>query len=215
MQGWAGPPVRRGTAVPAAPARWRRTAPPSADRVHDGGAREVVEPRLRQPAAAPRPGADQRVQERAQQRGEDQEHPELHPLGEGSGNDGCGRGDEDHLEEPVGARRGVGVRRCPPPPRLPGEQRRLVVRGRVQAAQHAVPPVDVGVHQVVADRVVRRPCDRVQAEVLQADDGGVLRGHGAGFEHREAGGHPHHQDGAAEGEVGVEDEGGHTAHLIV
>jgi hypothetical protein len=55
---------------------------PATDGVHDGGACEVGEAHLGEPAAAPLPGGRDRVDEAGQDDGEDQERPQLDALGQ-------------------------------------------------------------------------------------------------------------------------------------
>ena len=75
---------------------------PAAGRMHDGGAGEILEAHLVEPALAPRPGADHGIDEGGQQRDVDKERPELHPFGQCAGDDRGGRRHEHHLEEPIG-----------------------------------------------------------------------------------------------------------------
>ncbi|MNQ98641.1 hypothetical protein D3C85_1143450 [compost metagenome] len=70
--------------------------------VDDAGAREVGEARLFQEAAAPAPVALDGVDEAGHHHAEQQEGPELHPLGHRPRDDGGGGRHEDHLEEEVG-----------------------------------------------------------------------------------------------------------------
>ena len=49
------------------------------------------------------------------------------------------------------------------------------------------------VHDVVANQIEGQPGDRIEADVLEADDRGVLCAHGPRFEHGEARAHPHDQ----------------------
>ena len=89
----------------------------------------------------------------------------------------------------------------------------LVCRGAVQQLELADKPAQqVAVHEVVANDEVGQTRDGVQANVLQADHGGVLGAHRAGFEHGEAGAHPHDQRAPHQEGEGVEDERGLAVH---
>ena len=79
-----------------------RECGPAAGAVDYGGAGEVGEAHLGEPAASPGPCADDGVDDGGEDEGEEEERPHLDAFGEGAGYDGCGGGDEDHLEEPVG-----------------------------------------------------------------------------------------------------------------
>src|SRR5690606_18844902 len=72
-----------------------------------------------------------------------------------------------------------------------------VVAGRqhADAGDHAVA---VAVHDAVAAEHVHDARDRVEPDVLRQDLGRVLGAHEPGLEHREAGGHPHHERAAYE-----------------
>ena len=73
---------------PTTSAPARAAAPPVP--CNDGRSGEVLEAHRVQPAAAPCPGADDRVDECGQHQGEDEERPELDPLGQRTGDDGRG-----------------------------------------------------------------------------------------------------------------------------
>src|SRR3546814_9229882 len=60
---------------------------PATHRMDDGRAGEVGEARFGEPAAAPGPGALDRVDEPGQDHGEDHERPELDALGKGARDD--------------------------------------------------------------------------------------------------------------------------------
>ena len=132
--------------------------------------------------------------------------PEFHPFGQRARDDG-GRGrHEHHLEKPV---RHDGVAVLDDRFFHGGialEQGDFFSGRTVEEFEGADPRPDVHVHQVVADREVGEPGDRVEADVLQTDDGCVLRADGPGLQHREAGAHPHHQRTPDQERKGVEDE---------
>ncbi len=88
---------------------------------------------------------------------------------------------------------------------VPSEQRDLVRRRAVEEADGPDQAAHVDVHQAIADEVVGEPGDRVDADVLETDHGCVLGTHGTGFQHGEAGAHPHHQRAPDQEREGVED----------
>ena len=116
----------------------------------------------------------------------------LHPFGERAGDDGGGGGHEHHLEEPVG-HRGIAVVDDGPGRRrlrriVRGVQQLHLFAGRsVEQRERAEPAalVHPDIHDVVADQVEHQAGDRVQADILEADDGRVLGADGARFQHRE------------------------------
>ena len=79
---------------------------PAADGVDERGAGEVMEVHVGEPAAAPAPGADERIDQRDVDGGEDEVAGELDAFGDGTADDGGGGGGEHALEEEV---RPVGV----------------------------------------------------------------------------------------------------------
>ena len=103
--------LRRSVAIELADARpddeRHRQGGESADRMHHAGAGKVavafaqteVGAELREPAAAPRPVAEERIGERAHQHRRNAEGEELPALGAGAGDDGQRRIHEDHLEQ--------------------------------------------------------------------------------------------------------------------
>ena len=136
----------------------------------------------------------------------DEERPELHALGQGARDDRGGRRHEHHLEEPVG-HRGVAARHDGLGGGLVAtEQRDLVSARRVRQRERTDPAPDIDVHQVVADQIVGEAGDGIEADVLQADDRGVLGADRTGLQHGEAGAHPHDQRAPDEEREAVEDE---------
>ena len=71
---------------------------------------EIVEAQLVEPAAAPLPGSDDRIDERHEDRGEDHERRELDTFCDRTGNDRCGGRGEHRLEEEVSPVRVTTVR---------------------------------------------------------------------------------------------------------
>ena len=134
--------------------------------------------------------------------GEGQEGPQLDALGQRARDDRGGGGAEHQLEEEVRADRGVGdvdVRRA--------DADRLERRPVPKAPSTLwIDQPSPRVHQVVADQVVHDRGDREEADVLGELHGHVLRPHEAGFEHREARGHPEHQEAADQEQKRGEDE---------
>ena len=182
---------------------------PAADAMHDRGAGKIGEAHLGQPAATPGPGPLDWVDDAGQDDGEQQERPQFDPLGKRPGNDRGRGGDKHHLEEPVGGDRiavaddsadllGSGL--------FGAKQCQLGFGGIVEgAAQRADPARDIGIHQAIADQVIHQPGDGIERDVFQADGGGVLGSHQAGFQHGEPGGHPHDQRAVHQEGKGVED----------
>ena len=126
---------------------------------------------------------------------------------------GRGGRHKHHLEEPV-RHGGVAVLQNGTLGRfVAGEQCHLVGGGAVEEIERTNQAADIDVHQVVADEEVHQPGDGVEADVLQANHRRVLGAHGAGFEHREAGAHPHHQSTPDQERKGVEDELRFLAHI--
>jgi hypothetical protein len=123
---------------------------------------------------------------------EDQEGPELDPLGQGARHDRRRGGAEHQLEEEVGGNRGVverGVRRRKANGSSDGrrEQRADPARDR---------PGVTRIHEVEADEPVHDARDREERDVLRQLRGDVLRPDEAGLEHGEARGHPHDEEAA-------------------
>ena len=83
---------------------------PAADAVHDGRSGEIPEAGRRQPAAAPDPVAGDRIDERDQQKREDDEREVLDPFGHRAGHDRRGRSGKDELEEELREERNAGPR---------------------------------------------------------------------------------------------------------
>ena len=73
----------------------------AAGHVHDAGTGEVAVAELGEPATAPGPVDDDRVDERGQEHRVDRVRTEAHALRDGTGDDGRRRGGERHLEEEV------------------------------------------------------------------------------------------------------------------
>ena len=137
---------------------------------------------------------------RRQHGDEQEERPQLDALGQGAGDDRSGGGHENHLEEPVGHRGVAGLDDLGARRRLRRvvgalEQRHFVARRPVEQGERAEPAAlfHADIHDVVADEVEHQPGYRVEADILEADDGRVLGADGARFQHRETGAHPHHQ----------------------
>ena len=69
------------------------------------------------------------------------------------------------------------------------------------------PPFSTPVNMnAVPDEVEGQGGDGADADVLQADDRCILGAHGAGFQHREARAHPHHERAPDEEGEGTQDE---------
>ena len=184
---------------------------PAAGRVDDRRPGKILEAHRVKPAAAPGPRADDRVDDRREHGDEQEERPEPHPLGQGAGDDGGGRGDEHHLEEPVRHRRLAGRDDC----RAylvgtfrAGQQLHFVGRGAIEQRERAEPAalLHPDIHDVVADEIEHQPGDGIEADILQADDRSVLGAHRARFEHGKAGAHPHYERAPYEERETVQDE---------
>src|SRR5690606_35513919 len=82
---------------------------PTTHSVDDGGAREVVEPPLAEPASTPLPEADDGIDQGHVYGREPHEAVELDAFGDSPRDDGGGGGGEHGLEEEVGPVGGAGV----------------------------------------------------------------------------------------------------------
>jgi hypothetical protein len=155
----------------------------AAGHVHDGGAGEVLEAELGDPAATPGPRADHRVDQGGHHGRDDDVGTELHPLGDGAGHDRRRGGGEHRLEGEVDLQRVAGLGH-------------VVRGGGEEEAVGAEQPRGLGaVHQAPPDRVVGQHPDRDGHEVLADDVRDVLAAGQPGLEHREAGVHDEHQHG--------------------
>ena len=209
---WPGKRVRRAVLVELAEARAEHQRAgqrrDTAHGVHDAGAGEVhvAEPEvhavaeLAQPAATPRPGAEQRVVDGAAEQAPTDERLPLPPLGHGAGRDrGGGVHEGDHVEEEAGDRGATGLadvteREAALPQEHPVAGADEVAadggvvadeRRRVAAEHEGVPDEEVGDEPETEDGEVRRH-----------DVGGVLRPAEAGLDEREAGLHEDDEHGA-------------------
>ncbi len=122
---------------------------------------------------------------------EQEERPELHALGDGTGDDRHRGRDKHDLEEEVGQARVVSVAATG------DDVGRGIVAGAKQAAaqcqnalKHAALKV-ARIHDRVTAQHVHDAGDRIETDVLGQDLGRVLGPHQTGFEHREARRHPH------------------------
>ena len=171
-------------------------AQPAAGGMDDGGAGEVGEAGadVVQPAAAPGPVADDRIDQRGHEHAVDHVGGKAGPFGHGAGDDrrrGCG---EHRLEQPEGE---VGS--------IAGPGRGEVGQEEVAAAEQA--GLAGPEHEGVADGPERQHADGEVHEVLHQDVGRVLGAGEARFEHREAGLHQEDQDGREQRPYRVDRQG--------
>src|SRR5690606_29275095 len=148
--------------------------------------------------AAPGPGTFHRIDEAGHDHGEGQEGPELHALGDRSGDNRHGGGHEDDLEEEVG---------CARVDRAAFEAVFTASKlaqhcSRVDLANAAQEEAAV-VHDLIATDQVHDAGDREQTHVLGENFGCVLGSDQTRFEHRESGGHPHDQSATDQEVKGV------------
>ena len=180
--------------------------------VHDAGAGEVDVadaqvsrvPQLVEPAAAPCPGAEQRVVEATAEEAPHHEALPLPPLGHGPRRDGRGGVHErDHVkEEPE--ERGADVLAAQGEAALPEEDpvvgtdeggvgsARRGAEAEVEAGQVVGEPAE---HEGVADQEEGDEADAEDGEVRRHDVGGVLGAAEAGLDQGEAGLHEDDEDG--------------------
>ena len=128
-----------------------------------------------------------RVDDRRQHQREDHERPELDALRNGSGNDRGRRGYKDDLKKEI-------------------RHQAVPVSGRAfQKQATAQEVVACAVHEVVPHGEVGDAGQGVERDVLGQNRGHALGPDHAGFQHRKACGHPHHQAAADEQPNGIED----------
>ena len=179
---------------------------PATGAVDNGRTGEVLESHCAQPPASPCPGAHNGVDDSRQGQREQKERPHLNPLRQRPRYNRGGRSDKNHLEEPVGhcgvfVRDDLGLCRL-----LPAHQGDIGGGRAVEECKCADELPDVRVHEVVTQEVIGESGDRVKADVLHADHGGVLGAYRTGLEHREPGAHPHNERTPDQKREGVEDE---------
>ena len=149
--------------------------------------------------ATPAPGSLDRVDEARHDHGKGEESPKLHPFRNGAGNNGHGRGDENHLEEIIGASGVVGF--------TAGCQHFGGRIFRANAHAEAGNPRafgDVSVHQSVAKEQVHDAGDGKKRHVFGEDFRRILGAHEARLKHGEARGHEHDQSTHYEKVKGVD-----------
>ena len=164
----------------------------STSHVNDAGTSKVREAQVAQVIHAkhvgttPGPGTFQRVDHTGHEYREDQEGPQLHTLGNRTGDDGHGGSHEHHLEEEVGRTRVDGVTiesvlgRC--------AQHTGQIEGFDTVQEDAA-----AVHDGVTTHQVHDAANGKQRHVLGENFGGVFRTHQTGFQHGKTGSHPHYQ----------------------
>ena len=158
---------------------------PSAHGVNDGGASEVNEAELAQPAAVPLPGTGDRVDDRGQDEGEDHELAELDALSHQTRNDRGSGARESGLEEEVNGGDQTSVSH-----HLSGDS------GVKEQAVEIEPAVSDGaaVHERVTNEPIGGHRKGEHEEVLGENVDGVLLSAHPGFDHGETGVHEDHQD---------------------
>ena len=163
--------------------------------------------RLQRPtAAAPFPGALDRVDDAGQHDHENQERPQANAFRQRARHDGCGGRHEDHLEEPVGWCRISGVRiGCDIA--VIADRSAVVRSPRGERTDPAAIIADACIHKIIADNEIHKASNGIKRNVLQADRRNVLWANHAGFEHAKARGHEHDKETADKEQQRIEDIG--------
>ena len=168
----------------------------AAHHVHGGGAGEIVEAQLGQPAAAPDPVAGDGVDDGADHQAVDQIRGELGPLRHRAGDNGGGGGAEHRLEDDERAR---------------GERLAVIAADKeVQPADERPVPRK---HQPEADGPEDQGAHREIHQVFHDDIPGVFRPGEAGFHHGEPGLHEEDEHRPQQYPNGVQCRK-HTAFLL-
>ena len=164
-----------------------REGRPAAHGVHDGVAGKVHEAEVGEPAAAPYPVADNRVDHEGEDKREDDERNVLHALRHGAGNDRGRRAAEDELEEELA-------------PERDRRRERVIVERIVGAAENKqvlradewVVPAE---HDAPAEQQKAQRGNGKNNEVFGKNIDGILRSGKAGLHACEAEVHEKDQDG--------------------
>mmetsp|Transcript_110644 Transcript_110644/g.356975 ORF Transcript_110644/g.356975 Transcript_110644/m.356975 type:complete len:332 (+) Transcript_110644:568-1563(+) len=162
----------------------------AAGKVQEAGRVDVVVSAPREPAIAPSPVHNHRVDPGGHDDSEDRVARELHTLGHATADDGCSSGTEGPLEEPVDH----GVRRC----------ELAVLINLCEAMAEKLSVVREGVVLIFADAIGEAPTERPPAhgadthihQVFHQDVLHILRAAAAGLHHCETSLHEHHHSSA-------------------
>ena len=147
-----------------------------------------------QPAAAPDPVADERIDEGTDQEGINEIRGELRPLGHGTRDD-CRRGPrEDQLEHELGVERHRGPVQGGEDPLVGVAGRGRVVSPREEEPAKSHERVAVAEHDAEPDGPVGQRPEAEIHQVLHHDVVGVLRAGQSSFDVGESRLHPEHQE---------------------
>ena len=165
---------------------------PTTHRVDEGRTGEVVETVSTEggePAAAPCPATDNRVDEGHVGDGEDEEGVELHTFSNGTRHDRCGGCCKHCLEQPVCEQRKVSVVGC-------GEVCRICPVANAEACETENSVESTRVHKAKAEQGVHRDTDCRHCDIFESDVCRALSTHEACFDTCKSETHDEHQHGA-------------------